>query len=127
MVGDVLGSAVDLVNGTGDTASLSTIATGALLGELQANAAEFANNGWRQEGVPTIASLAISDVALNADPPSMKIQVCLDSSSVRIFDDSDLPLDNAGTPARSLNIYVMKFIDNKWILSEHTFPDNADC
>lgn len=111
----------------GDPVDLSQIATGTVLSSLEAMAVEFEHNGWSQEGSAVVASWEIVDEEMDADPPTMTIEVCVDSSDVRIVDDAGQQLRTPDAPQRSLNIYTAVKEAGQWRLSGHTFPDDPDC
>lgn len=110
-----------------DTAWFEQIATGTVLGELEATATEFGVNGWRQEGVAIVVSIDVVATDLQADPPSFEVEVCLDSSEVRILDADGNSLIDPEAARRSVNVYGIENSDGVWRLARHNFAEDPDC
>jgi hypothetical protein len=106
---------------------LRRIATGAILEELEATRAEFEAMEWTQTGTPAIVDLRVITPPSDAAPADAVVEVCLDNSGVRILDSAGNDVRTPGTPARSLNIYTLRWTDDRWLVAGHTFADDADC
>jgi hypothetical protein len=112
---------------SGSLPDLSQVAIGAVLGELDATRAEFAALGWSQVGTPTIVDLRVVTPPTEQAPADAVVEACLDNSDVRIVDASGRDVRAPGTPPRSLNIYVLRWTEDRWLVADHTFPDDPDC
>lgn len=106
---------------------LSTVATGAVLGELQATAAEFAAMGWTQQGIPAIVDLRVLQAPSPTSPTDAVVEACLDNTDARIVDETGRDVRPPDTPKRSLNIYVLRLVGDAWLVAQHSFPDDPNC
>ena len=131
-VGDLLTKTAEAINpATSSTPDslpdLSQVATGAVLGELEATRAEFDTMGWTQVGTPVIAALRVVTPPTEAAPGDTVVEACLDNSDVRIVDSAGNDVRTPGTPTRSLNIYTLRWAEGRWLVAEHTFPNDPNC
>ena len=131
-VEDFLAETVEAINpsatsNSGSLPDLSQVAIGAVLGELDATRAEFEVMGWTQVGAPTIADLRVVTPPTEAAPTEVVVEACLDNSDVRIVDSAGNDVRTSTTAPRSLNIYVLRWTEGRWLVAEHTFPDDPDC
>lgn len=109
-------------------AELAALATGSALGSLQADTAEFAKNGWHQEGQPTVVSTNVAAYEPAAAPPQMTLNVCLDSSQVNVVTAAGDIVRQGTDEDRSLNILTLnRSDDGKWLVSRVSFPDDPTC
>jgi len=59
--------------------------------------------------------------------PARLLEVCMDSSSVKIYDENNQPVKDDSSPKRSLNIYTLVQVNGQWKIATHDFPNNPDC
>lgn len=109
-----------------DPAALNRIAVGYAKGELEAMAAEFEENGWRQQGSARIVDTWTVSTRLNRKPPAMTLGVCVDSSGVTVIDATGTPVPDSG-PDRVPHHYTLVFTAGRWKVSDHTFPPESTC
>lgn len=107
--------------------SVARSATGAYAETLALRLDEFEDMGWTQMGTPTVTSLQILEEHLEEDPPRVIVLACIDSTNVQILDDRGNELRNAGTPARSSNLYTLVQEQGVWSITNATFPEDPDC
>jgi hypothetical protein len=115
--------------GDGAIDGLEAIATGFVLGELENLSREYAEQGYTQSGEARIVSSELVSADLDADPPHIVIDVCIDVSAITLTDAagndvSDL-LYNPGHPVR--HEYGADFVDDVWKVSTHEIPETQDC
>ncbi len=109
-------------------AELAALATGSALGSLQADTAEFAKNGWHQEGQPTVVSTSVAAYDPAATPPQLTLNVCIDSSQVNVVTAAGELIRQGTDKDRSLNILTLNRSDaGKWLVSKVSFPDDPTC
>lgn len=105
------------------------IATGAALGELQAQFLEYANNNWQQTGEviavgePKVEDLIVDGIATH------RVFICLDSSSLQVSEPDGFvvtPKVPAGTRT-ALNIYDLREVDGQLVVVNHQFPEDPNC
>jgi len=107
-------------------ADLAALATGSAKDALVASSAEFAANGWHQVGEPSIVTTKVASFTAGANPPTLTLNACIDSSSVSVVTADGTKVRSSG--GRSLNI--MTFIqsaEGKWLVSRVSFPDDPTC
>lgn len=113
----------------GGTQGLQNIAAGFVWGELQALATERAQLGYRQVGEATIRSVTARAVDLEASPPTVVLDVCVDATGVDIVDANGQSLRgllyDPGSP--TLNVYGAQYLDGLWKIATHEIPDSAPC
>lgn len=109
-------------------ATLTAMATGVALDSALSAQAEYTSNKWHQEGSPTVVSSKVVAYDPAATPPTLTLDLCIDSSKVNVLTDTGAVV-KAGQPTdRSLNIMtVVKSASGSWLLSKTDFPTNADC
>lgn len=112
-----------------DAVDLDAVAQGFVKGELEAIRAEFAANGWYQKGSVKVAEIQTVDSNQDAEPPTVTLQVCLDSSEVAIVDEDGDPVfsPDDGTPDRVPHLYTLVHTDSGWKVTEHSFPQARSC
>lgn len=107
---------------------LAQVATGIYLESLQAQLAELADQGWRQEGEPAVVLTELVEEDLSASPPTMTVRVCVDAGRVRILDDQGRDLRGEGAPDLSWHVYDLEQrADGRWLLAREELPAEADC
>ncbi|MFV0426055.1 MAG: hypothetical protein ACK5KU_03345 [Beutenbergiaceae bacterium] len=115
--------------GDGGTEGLELIATGFVLGEMQNQAREQAEQGLQQSGEATVVSSEMIASDLDATPATMTIAVCVDVSDLALTDmngvDVSERLYNPGHPVRHL--YGALYEDDAWLIASHEIPDEQGC
>ncbi|MFW0119748.1 hypothetical protein [Rothia sp. P5766] len=105
---------------------LETITTGSALDQYIATATEYAMSGWHVEGSSkVIGTPKIADGEYQGQKAKI-LEVCLDSSQVKVFDSSG-NLMNSAQATRSLNIFTLIEDKGTWKIASQDFPNNADC
>lgn len=106
---------------------ITSVATGSAAESFIAAAEEFANNQWTQEGTAKVVGTPkIADGTYN-DQPAKILQVCLDSSQVKVKNAVGDVINNTSAPERSLNIFTLIQDNGQWKIASHDFPNNPDC
>jgi hypothetical protein len=106
---------------------ISDIVTGAMAAEVAATAAEFEAMGWTQSGTSDVVDLRVVRAPTPQEPLDAIVEVCLDDSAIQILDESGQNVRPADTPDRTLNIFVLRLVDETWLIASRTFPADADC
>lgn len=113
----------------GSAVGAETVATGFVLGELQAFAQEQRDLGYRQTGEARVTEVTVQSSDLTAAIPVMTLAVCVDVSDVDVVDAAGNSykdaLYNPGRPVK--HIYGAEFLEGTWKLSTHDIPDLQDC
>ncbi|MGY1551420.1 hypothetical protein ACW5CM_06490 [Microbacterium sp. A588] len=128
---DALVAATDEIGlrGDGSAVGVDAIATGWVLGELQARAQEQYDLGYRQTGEAVVTSTTTIAADLDAAPATMTLKVCIDASAVDVTDAAGNSLKaalyNPGHPVA--HVYGAVFEDETWKISTHDIPDEQDC
>ena len=107
----------------------TVVAAGVALGELEAQHQEFASNGWQQSGTVTVVGTPAVTTQGQGLDQRITVVVCLDSSAVQLVDNTGatvLKAEKAGT-RKNLNNYVVQEVDGKWLVIDHSFPDDPHC
>jgi len=113
----------------GQIGGLDDIATGFVLGEIQALSVEREHLELTQNGQAQVISIEAVSSDLDAEQPQMVLSVCVDVSEIELVDgagnsQNDLLYD-PGRPVRHL--YGAEYVDDVWKLSTHEIPDEQDC
>ena len=90
-------------------------------------ASEYALAGWHYEGSSTVVGNPRMAETQYKGQPARMLEVCMDSSSVKIYDENNQPVKDDNSPKRSLNIYTLVQVDGQWKIATHDFPNNPDC
>lgn len=118
-----------LTRADGSAVGSEEIATGFVLGELQARAREQLDWGYKQVGEAKVTSVSASNVDLTAEPAVMTLTVCIDVSDLDMLDAAGQSMKDAlynpGRPVKHL--YGAQFIDGVWKIATHDIPDQQDC
>lgn len=100
--------------------------TGTALQALRNQAEELEVNQQRVEGRPTVVEVDV--VARTKRPPTVTVAACLDSSEVEVVDARGKPVPGQATARqRALNLITLVQRGDRWLVSDVTFPDDADC
>ena len=103
---------------------LARFTGGFVEGELLALAAERESLGYTQVGTTVITSITTAKKNLDGDPPTVVLNVCIDSSGVDVLDASGASLKaslyDPGHPV--LNVYGAQYIDGTWKIVSHDLP-----
>lgn len=114
--------------GAPDQHALAAVAQGFVKGEVEATAAEYAENGWHQEGAPKIVWTHQVGAHLEKRPPQVTVEVCVDSTGVRVVDaNGKRAPGTADKPARVPQLYTLVKTGEGWKLARHSFPREATC
>ncbi|MFI8413677.1 hypothetical protein ACIGB6_14585 [Paeniglutamicibacter gangotriensis] len=105
---------------------LSGLLQGSALGEVQASIAEYASNGWVLSGTPSVVASTISDLDLEAEPTSMTVYACVDSSEVKVSTTAGTPVPSNMGKAMNI-IYLEQAKDESWKIVRTAFPDDPTC
>jgi len=93
-------------------------------GELRALAAERESLGYTQVGTAVITSITTARTNLDGDPPTIVLNVCIDSSGVDVLDASGASLKaslyDPGHPV--LNVYGAQLTGGSWKIISHSLP-----
>lgn len=107
--------------------SIEAVAVDSAAAEFAVQASEYALAGWHYEGSSTVVGTPRMAETLYKGQPARMLEVCMDSSSVKIYDENNQPVKDDNSPKRSLNIYTLVQVDGQWKIATHDFPNNADC
>lgn len=106
---------------------INKAATGAAADEFLAQALEYGVNGWSQEGSSKIVGEPkLADTTFNGKKAKI-MQVCVDSSAVKVKDSAGNIMTPDHGPKRSLNIFTLVQENGTWKIAAHDFPNNPDC
>lgn len=105
---------------------LEKITTGSALDQYLATATEYAMSGWKVEGTSrVVGNPKLADGEYEGKPAKL-LEVCLDSSDVKVVNVAGTQMNPAGQP-RSLNIFTLIEDHGAWKIASQDFPNNADC
>lgn len=106
---------------------IEKVSTDSASDEFSANALEFGTNDWKQEGTSKIVGEPkVADSKYNGAPAKV-LEVCIDSSDVKVKDSAGNTLTDPNTPKKSLNIFTLVEDNGSWKIASHDFPNNPDC
>lgn len=113
----------------GSVTGAETVASGFVLGELQALAAERKELGYKQIGEAKVTDVTVGAVDLAATPPTMVLTVCVDTSDVDVVDENGTSMkDRMYTPDHPVqHTYGAQFLDGLWKIVTHEIPDKGTC
>jgi hypothetical protein len=113
----------------GSAAGVDLVATGFVLGELQAQAQQQRDLGYRQIGEAKITGVRAEEINLTGRRPTMTLNVCVDVSGIDVRDANGKSLKDAlynpGRPVK--HVYGAVFEDNVWKIASHDIPDEQNC
>ena len=107
--------------------SIEAVAVDSAAAEFAVQASEYALAGWHYDGSSTVVGTPRMAETQYKGQPAHMLEVCMDSSSVKIYDENNQPVKDDNSPKRSLNIYTLVQVDGQWKIATHYFPNNADC
>lgn len=107
--------------------SIEAVAVDSAAAEFAVQASEYALAGWHYEGSSTVVGTPRMAETQYKGQPARILEVCMDSSSVKIYDENNQPVKDDDSPKRSLNIYTLVQVDGQWKIATHDFPNNPDC
>ena len=107
--------------------SIEGVAVDSAAAEFAVQASEYALAGWHYEGSSTVVGTPRMTETQYKGQPARMLEVCMDSSSVKIYDENNQPVKDDNSPKRSLNIYTLVQVDGQWKIATHDFPNNPDC
>ena len=107
--------------------SIEAVAVDSAAAEFAVQASEYALAGWHYEGSSTVVGTPRMTATQYKGQPARMLEVCMDSSSVKIYDENNQPVKDDNSPKRSLNIYTLVQVDGQWKIATHDFPNNPDC
>lgn len=107
--------------------SIEAVAVDSAAAEFAVQASEYALAGWHYEGSSTVVGTPRMAESQYKGQPARILEVCMDSSSVKIYDENNQPVKDDDSPKRSLNIYTLVQVDGQWKIATHDFPNNPDC
>ncbi|KRE78527.1 hypothetical protein ASG71_11710 [Arthrobacter sp. Soil763] len=104
------------------------MATGSAYDSLLAKASEYKANGWHLDGKPKVVSTKVVRYQPGAQPPTVTLNVCVDSSAVSVLTSAGATVQKGSANDRSLNVMTLvQSATRTWLVSQVTFPDNPDC
>lgn len=108
-----------------ETADASQALTGAALEEFENQRQEWEANGWYQENAATVDDVAILSTA--PDGSSLTAQMCVDSSDLRVMDETGAEVRSSEAPQRSAMVFTFVLVEGRWLLSEQAFAEDPEC
>lgn len=107
--------------------AIENISVDSAAAEFAVQASEYAMAGWHYVGSSTVVGTPrMADTQYKGQPARL-LEVCMDSSSVKIYDENNQPVKDDSSPKRSLNIYTLVQVNGQWKIATHDFPNNPDC
>lgn len=124
------GESTDTPSKTIDEATqkkIDAVSTGSAKDEFASAALEYATADKKQEGKSTIIGQPkIVDTQYDGQPAKI-LEVCIDSSKVKVKDSAGNDLLDSHAPKRSLNVFTLVEDNGSWKIASHDFPNNPDC
>ncbi len=102
--------------------SIEAVAVDSAAAEFAVQASEYALAGWHYEGSSTVVGTPRMTETQYKGQPARMLEVCMDSSSVKIYDENNQPVKDDNSP-----IYTLVQVDGQWKIATHDFPNNPDC
>ena len=113
----------------GEVVGLDEIAAGFVWGELQALSTERQQLGYTQIGSASITKTSVRSVDLSGTPPTVMLDVCIDSSGIDVIDAQGASMKDSlylpDTPV--MHVYGAQFLDGRWKIATHDIPEGASC
>lgn len=115
--------------GDGSAVGIDAIATGWVLGELEAKAREQYDMGYKQVGEGKVTSVTPLAVDLTPAAATITLKVCIDISGIDVVDSAGNSMkDSLYKPGKPVaHIYGAIFENDIWKISSHDIPDTQDC
>jgi hypothetical protein len=110
-----------------DTDGLASLAADEALLQVRATALEYEVLGWRQVGTPVVAFARVLEAELEADPPRVRVEVCLDHTDVDVVDDAGNSVVDPSASRRALNLFGLERRDGVWVVVDRDLPVDTDC
>lgn len=113
----------------GKANGVSDDAAGPALGEIQAIAAQYKNEGMTITGTPKVRASRVVATDLATTPPTVTLAVCLDNRPVTVRDAKGRSLTKHRTRSEQivLNLYQVQHLDGHWLVVNHSIPANSSC
>lgn len=107
--------------------AMEEVATGSALEDLEVNARELLESGLVQVGSPAVVNATVTAFDDSATTPMATVSACLDYSTVdvQIADGTSVKDENAAQ--RVPTIFSIVKVEDRWLVSERTFPDEPTC
>lgn len=121
-----LDKTTDVVNAAKPIKTAKGIGKG-YLAALNAQRQEFDTNHWKQVGAAKFSGLTVVESKPKASPPTVVVEVCVDSSNVKVLDSKGVNLRAGNSNLRSLNLFTLQRRHGHWIVAGQSFPDNPTC
>lgn len=110
-----------------EASAMASVAAEEALAQVRSQTLEYSVLGWRQIGVPEVASARVLEVSESSDPPRVEVEVCLDHSATDIVDEAGQSVVDPEAPVRALTIFVLEFRDGAWVATDRQFPVETAC
>lgn len=110
-----------------DRDELVTVASGAALGAVDAQATEYALNGWTQVGSPEVLETRVASIDPDIDIPTADVDICLDYSQVDVVDSQGDSILDPAASTRVAQTVTLEFTKGRWVATDRTFPDDFQC
>jgi hypothetical protein len=108
-------------------AQLGTIASQAILSELEAERLEFETEGWSRSGTYRVDGVEVLDYTESGESASATIRACLDSSEIVVRRSDGSVVEPGADSQRAWNVYVLERTDDAWRFVGRTFTDDPAC
>ncbi|WP_022867605.1 hypothetical protein [Schaalia vaccimaxillae] len=109
----------------GQHTDLSSVLSGFALGEYEALASQYADEGLRQEGNAVLEDPQILSDLSTED--SFVLQACVDSTKVKILNEAGKDVRASGALDRALTLFTFVNEDDTWKLEKQGFTDDPTC
>ena len=104
------------------------VATGPALAELEAQQSELDSSGWTRRGAVKVEKLTVVGSQLEAKPPTVVVQACMDSTRVSLHDAKGVPVKSTNRDSqRSANTVTLQYLGGRWLVVERSFPKDPSC
>lgn len=124
VIAETLDAAGEALSAPSDPTDLTNVAIGSYLESVLALKDQYNAEGVRQVGTPTIEDAKIIE---KHEDGSIAVEVCVDSSRVKILDEKDNDLRTDGTFDRSHIVFTLTPSGNGWLIADETFAEEPEC
>lgn len=107
--------------------AISDIATGNALEDLGVDARELAESGLVQVGSPEVIDAIVMDADVTGAPPTATVLACLDYSKVDMQTADGTSVKDVHAAQRVPTLFTLVKVENRWLVSNRTFPDEPTC